>query len=180
MLRHAIGGGGEGLLAQSTHWELRGRIPTKALAPESATLCSSVRWASKDAVLTRRAGPGLNAWGCLRLLVTTMVTAVGQEEGLGWFPRGVRGLFLGCVLFADDPPRVMKPRGERAKPWPTGWARVGPGWEVWGRTRARGRTQGPGKLGKGPAERSPCGPRDAWRWWEFLQQVAPERPEELT
>lgn len=111
MLRHAIGGGGEGLLAQSTHWELRGRIPTKALAPESATLCSSVRWASKDAVLTRRAGPGLNAWGCLGLLVTTMVTAVGQEEGLGWFPRGVRGLFLGCVLFADDPPGYETPRG---------------------------------------------------------------------
>ena len=103
MLRHAIGGGGEGLLAQSADWELRGRIPTKALAPESATLCSSVRWASKDTVLTRRVGPGLNAWGCLGLLVTTMVTAAGQEEGPGWFLRGVRGLFLGCVLFANDP-----------------------------------------------------------------------------
>ena len=50
-----------GLLAQSADWELEGQDSHQGLG--SGICNSSVRWALKDAVLTRRVGPGLSTWG---------------------------------------------------------------------------------------------------------------------
>ena len=160
----------------------RSRIPTKALALESATLSSSVRWACKDAVLTRSVGPGPNTRGMFGTVgdLDGDCCRAGGEPGL--VPvRGSGSVLRMCALCSLQViPQVMKPQGERAKPWPTGWARMGPGWEVWGQTRAQGEPRGLASLEKVLQKGAHVGQHDARRWWECLQQAASERPEDLT
>ena len=87
-----------GLLAQSADWELEGQDSHQGLGSGFCN-SSSVRWASKDAVLTWRVGPGLNTWGILGLSVTTVVTAVGMGGESGLVPVRCLGSVLGrCAL----------------------------------------------------------------------------------
>ena len=83
------------------------------------------------------------------------------------------------MLFASDPPSYESPRGmcqALADRVGKNGARLG----GLGSDTCSGRTQGPGKLGKGPAKRSPRGPACCLAVVECLQQAAPERPEDLT
>lgn len=158
------------LRAHTGGW--RSKLPTKALALESATLSSSVRWASKDAVLTRSVGPGLNTWrmfGTIRDHNGDCCRA-GGESGL--VPMRCLGSVLRmCTLCSLQViPQVMNPQGECAKPWLTGWARMGPGWEVWGQTRARGEPRGLASLEKVLQKGAHVGQHAAWRWWNVCSR----------